>query len=194
MKGLLVSALLLTSVTVVSAKDYKIDDSHTRIEFKVRHLGISSVAGQFNKFGGSFSYDPAKPEAAKAEAVVDVTSISTANTKRDEHLRSPDFFDTPKWAEMKFLSKKVEPIGDGKMKVTGDLTMRGVTKEVVLDAEFNGNATDPWGNERAAFTATGKINRKDFGLTWSKLTEAGGLVVGDEVQITLEVEGIATKG
>jgi polyisoprenoid-binding protein YceI len=172
------------------ATDYSIDSSHSSIGFKVKHLAISSVPGTFSEFKGTFSYDPANVAASKAEAEITVKSIDTSDAKRDDHLRAADFFDAPKYPTITFKSKKVEGVSASDFKAHGDLTIHGVTKPVVLDVTYGGSAVDPWGKERAAFVATTKINRKDFGLTWSKTLETGSLVVGDEVSITLEIEGI----
>lgn len=172
------------------ATDYKIDASHSSVVFRVKHLAISYVPGRFTDLSGTFSFDPKNVAASKATASIPVPSINTADTKRDEHLKGPDFFDAAKYNEMTFATTSIEPVNAESFKANGNLTIRGVTKPVVLDVTFGGTAKDPWGNERAAFTATTKINRKDFGLTWSKAIETGALVVGDDVSITLEIEGI----
>ena len=129
-------------------------------------------------------------ETTLREAHLSVASINTADSKRDEHLKSPEFLDAAKYQDLTFVTTSVEPVSADVFKAHGDLTIRGVTKPVTLDVTFGGAAKDPWGNERAAFSASTKINRKDFGLTWSKAIETGALVVGDEVAITLEIEGI----
>lgn len=175
---------------VAWAADYAIDSSHSSIGFKVKHLAISSVPGTFSEFKGTFSYDPKNVAASKAEAHIVVKSIDTSDAKRDDHLRAADFFDESKYPTITFKSQKVEGVSESEFKAHGDLTIHGVTKPVVLDVTYGGSAVDPWGKERAAFVATTKINRKDFGLTWSKTLETGSLVVGDEVSITLEIEGI----
>lgn len=172
------------------ATTYEIDPSHSTVGFKVKHLAISSVFGKFANFKGDFTFDPKAPDKAKAAAVINVGSINTEEKKRDDHLRSNDFFDAAKFPEMKFTTKEIKEVNGESFKVLGELTIRDVTKPVVLDVTYQGSATDPWGKERAAFTATTKINRRDFGLTWSKVLETGALVVGDEVTIQIEVEGI----
>jgi polyisoprenoid-binding protein YceI len=184
-------ALASASLFAVSAQaaDYKIDPSHSEVGFKVRHLAISNVSGAFSSFTGTFSYDPKNVKAASAVAEITVKSINTNDTKRDDHLRAPDFFETERFPTMKFVSKSAESTGENTFKVNGDLTIKGVTKPVVLDVTYEGAAKDPWGKEKAGFTATTKIDRKEFGLTWSKVLETGGLVVGDDVTITLQVEG-----
>lgn len=172
------------------AADYQIDPSHSSVVFKVKHLAISSVPGRFGDVSGKFSFDPANVGASTAEARISAGSINTMDTKRDDHLRAGDFLDVTKFPAITFKSTKIEKVSDTEFKAIGDLTLHGVTKTVTLDVEYGGAAKDPWGKERAAFEAKTKINRKDFGLTWNKALETGGLVVGDEVQIALEVEGV----
>ncbi len=188
-----VAAIGILTAGVAFAEHYQLDTAHTQILFKVKHLGISTVTGQFNEFSGFFNVDPNDLGTLQASATINSASVDTANGDRDNHLRSPDFFDAEKYPEIKFVSKKAETFDGGKLKVHGDLTIHGITKTVVLEGEFGGALMGPMGNPRAAFTAAGKINRKDFGLTWNKLLEAGGLVVGEEVRIELEVEGIAMR-
>jgi polyisoprenoid-binding protein YceI len=187
-----VLGMVVTSLMAVNAwaVDYKIDPSHSSVGFKVKHLAISSVPGAFGEFKGSFSFDPANISASKAEAEIETTSISTRDAKRDDHLRGGDFLDAQKFPSIGFKSSKIEKVSDTEFKAYGDLTIRGVTKPVVLEVTYGGAAKDPWGNERAAFVAKTKINRKDFGLTWSKTVETGALLVGEDVDITLEVEGV----
>ncbi|HLG19202.1 MAG TPA: YceI family protein [Bdellovibrionota bacterium] len=159
----------------------------------MRHL-IGKVHGNFQKFSGKFEFEPGKPAKWKAEATIDVASINTNVEKRDQHLRSKDFFDVENkehldYATMKFVSTKVTEVKENKAKLHGNLSIHGITKPVVLDLDIGGEATDPWGNKKAAFSAATTINRKDFGLTWNQTLEAGGVLVGDDVEITLEVEG-----
>lgn len=175
------------------AADYTIDTDHSTIGFKIRHLGISNVKGQLLKFNGTFSYDPSKVVASSTEAKIEATSIDTDNKKRDDHLRSPEFLDDKKFPLIEFKSKEIQEVTKDGFNVLGDLTIHGITKPVTLAVVNGGVVQDPWGNERAAFTATTKINRKDFGLTWNKVLESGGLVVGEDVQVELEVEGIKKK-
>ena len=172
------------------AADYVIDGSHSSVVFKVKHLAISSVPGRFGDVSGTFSFDPANVEGSKAEAAIKASSINTMDAKRDDHLKGADFLDASKFPTIQFKTTKVEKVSDTAFNALGDLTIHGVTKPVVLNVTFGGAAKDPWGKERAAFEAKTTINRKDFGLTWSKVIESGALVVGDEVQITLEVEGV----
>jgi polyisoprenoid-binding protein YceI len=185
--GLLIAGFAL-------AGNYELDPAHTKILFQVKHLGISTVTGQFTEFSGSFELDPDDLSSLKAKANIKAASVDTANAGRDKHLRSPDFFDAEKYPEIKFVSTKAEQVGEDQLKVHGELTIHGITKPVVLEGKFGGAIKDPWGNQRAAFTATGKINRKDFGLTWSQMLETGGLVVGEEVTIILEVTGVVDAG
>ncbi len=189
-KKLLVTALfLLAFSTAAHADTYQIDAEHTAVTFKIRHL-ISYTQGSFNEFSGSFDYDPAKPEASKVTATVKAASIDTNVEPRDKHLRSADFFDVEKFPTLEFKSTKFESISPEKAKLEGLLTIHGVEKPVVFDVDVHGVAKDAWGNVRSAFTATTEINRKDFGLSWNKAVETGGVMVGEEVKITLEVEGI----
>ena len=182
-------AMLISPLgSIAWANDYVIDQSHSSISFKVRHL-VGKVRGDFNKFEGTFAYKAGKPKAWKTEAVIDVRSIDTNNENRDKHLRGKDFFFVEKFSKMTFKSKEITDLDDDEAKLHGTLTIRGVTKPVVLDLEIGGTGTDPYGNQKAAFTATTKINRKDFGLTWNEALETGGLLVGEEIEIILEIEG-----
>ena len=189
-KFLKLAAIILISSTSSLAADYKIDPDHTKISFKVRHLGISWVAGSFSKVDGAFSFDEKKISVSKARVEVEVDSIDTQNKKRDDHLKGEEFFASDKFSTISFASKEIKDVSGNKFTVVGDLTMHGVVKSVELAAEFTGAAKDPWGNERVAFTAEAALNRKDFGLQWSKVIETGALVVGEEVKISIEVEGI----
>ena len=171
------------------AAEWAIDAGHSSAQFKVRHLMVSTVTGSLGKVTGAIQYDPADPTKSSVEANIDTTTITTAHEARDNHLKSPDFFDVAKFPAITFKSKKVEKSGDGRLKVTGDLTMKGVTKEVALDVE--GPMTPVavgGGNLASGLTATTKINRQDFGVSWSKTMDGGGLVVSDEVTITIDLE------
>ena len=190
---LMLAVILLISASSVLAADYKIDPDHSKIGFKVRHLGISWVPGIFSKVDGTFSYDEKNIAASKAEAKIEVSSVDTQNKKRDDHLRTDEFFAAEKFPSITFVTKEIKNLEGSKFTAVGDLTMHGVTKSVELAAEFTGAAKDPWGNERAAFAAETKVNRKDFGLQWSKVLETGALVVGEEVVVSVEVEGIKAK-
>lgn len=176
------------------AATWNIDADHSNVGFKVRHLMVSNVKGSFEKFTGSVDLNDKDITKSKVEVTIDTNSINTNVQKRDEHLRSPDFFDVAKFPTMTFVSKKVAKAGKDKLKVTGDLTLHGVTKEVVLDVDaLSKESKDPWGNMRRGTTATTKINRKDFGLVWNKALETGGVAVGEEVLITLEIEMIKAQ-
>jgi polyisoprenoid-binding protein YceI len=167
---------------------YTIDPAHSTADFKVRHLMISNVRGEFSGISGTVQFDPANPANSKVEAKIDVTTINTREPQRDAHLKSADFFDLEKYPEMTFVSKKVAG-KDGEYTVTGDLTIHGVTKEVKLEVEGPGpEIKDPWGNLKSGASAKTKINRKDFGLMWNVALETGGVLVGEEIQITLELE------
>jgi polyisoprenoid-binding protein YceI len=168
---------------------WQIDPAHSAAHFSVRHLMISNVRGEFSKVSGSAVLDPSDPTKSTVEVSIDTTSIDTRELQRDEHLRSADFFDVANHPAITFRSKKIAPAGPERFKVTGDLTIRGVTREVTFDLEGpTPPIKDPWGNVRAGVTASAKINRKDFGLVWNALTETGGVVVGDQVSITFDAE------
>jgi len=186
------STLALAVITVpaiAGASTWAIDPAHSSAQFAVRHLMVSTVRGQLGKVTGTVNIDDSDPTHSTAEATIDANGIDTREAKRDEHLRSPDFLDTAKYPTMTFKSKKVERVSDGKYKVTGDLTMRGVTHEVVLDVE--GSPTpmkDPMGNTKLGGVAKTTLNRQDFGINWSKSLDGGGLVVGNDVDVIIDVE------
>lgn len=182
-----VSLFLLTQP--VFAANYKIDADHTTVSFQIKHL-LSKVTGRFNQFSGSFVYEPGQPQMWKADLTIQATSIDTNVAARDKHLRSADFFDVEKFQTIQFESTGVEDASESGFKLQGNLTIHGVTKPVVLDVEILGVAKDPWKNTIASFTAMTKINRKDFGLTWNQAVETGGVLVGEEVTINLEVAGL----
>lgn len=185
------AALILFAVPLRAAT-YKIDPEHSSVSFRVRHL-VGHVTGQFDKFEGSFDYEPAKPAAWKAQAVIDAASIDTKTAARDKHLRSSDFFDVEKFPKLTFVSIKVTGLKGGHAKLLGKLTILETTKPIALDLEIGGLAKGQSGEERAAFSAKGRINRKDFGLTWNDTVETGGVLVGDDVDIAIEVEGVRQK-
>ena len=186
---------IAASAPLASADQWQIDPSHTGVEFSVRHMMISDVKGQFEKVSGTISSNGTDPTSAQIDATIDANSIDTRVAKRDAHLKSPDFLDVAKYPTITFKSKKVEAAGPGKWKVTGDLTLHGVTKEVVLDVTGpSSTIKDPMGNMRAGAEATTKISRKDFGLTWNKALETGGVMVGDEIAITIDVEAVKKAG
>ncbi len=171
------------------ATTYAIDQDHTTVSFRIRHL-LAYVRGTFNQVEGSVEYVPGAPDQWKAEAVIQAASIDTRVEKRDNHLRSPDFFDAQRYPTMTFTSTEVTNVTPTSARLHGLLTIHGVQRPVVLDLVIHGEAKDPWGNVRSAFTATTMINRKDFGLNWNEVLETGQVLVGEEVEITLEVEGI----
>lgn len=182
-----------TAVTAASQNtqpiQWQIDPAHSAAHFSVRHLMISNVRGEFTKLGGSALINPADPAKSSVEITIEAASVNTREPQRDEHLRSADFFDAAKYPALTFRSKRIEALGADNFKLTGDLTIHGVTKEVTFDVEGpTASVKDPWGNVRAGVMASAKINRKDFGLGWNALTEAGGMVVGEEVKITIEAE------
>eukprot|EP01029_Cantina_marsupialis_P032477 TRINITY_DN9925_c0_g2_i1.p1 TRINITY_DN9925_c0_g2~~TRINITY_DN9925_c0_g2_i1.p1 ORF type:complete len:188 (-),score=38.23 TRINITY_DN9925_c0_g2_i1:295-858(-) len=168
------------------AGTYNVDASHSHVGFKVKHLMISTVRGNFDNFSGSFEYDEKTGKIKSVEGTAVVDSINTDNEKRDGHLKSADFFDAANHPNLTFTVDKIE--GE---KAYGKLTMRGVTKDVVFEIEKTGEVTDPWGNKRVGLEIEGEVNRKDFGLNWNKALEAGGVMVSEEVKINVELEGIA---
>lgn len=182
-----------TSATAPSASTlagkWNIDPAHTAAHFSVRHLMISNVRGEFTKVSGTAQFDPANLSKSSVEITIDATSLNTREPQRDDHLRSPDFLDVAKHPAITFRSTDLHEIDPQNFELTGDLTIHGVTKEVTLDVEGPTEIIkDPWGNTRVGFTGKVKINRKDFGLVWNAVTEAGGVVVGDEVKIDIEAE------
>ena len=181
--------LILATPVFTFAATWEMDPAHSNFQFKIRHLTVSNVKGDFNKFRGLVMIDDQKITQLKAEISIDAASVNTGHGQRDEHLRGPDFFDVTRYPAITFVSKKVIKAEPGRLKVVGDLTLHGVTREITVDVEGpTPEVKDPWGNFRRGATATAKINRRDFGLTWNKVLDAGGLVVGDEVNIYVEVE------
>jgi len=170
-----------------------IDPTHTEIAFKIKHLMISNVKGLFSEFSGQVLTDGEDFSTAEISFQLNPATISTGAADRDGHLKSPDFFDVENFKEITFTSGKLSAAGDDEFKLSGNLTIKGVSKPVSLDVEFGGLMTDPWGNEKAGFTINGKINRKDFGLTWNAALEAGGMLVGEEVRISCDVELLKQK-
>lgn len=183
-------ALFALSTAVFGQGTYTIDPAHSSAQFSIRHLMVSNVKGTFTGLKGTIVFDPNKLGASKVEATADATSINTQEPKRDAHLKSPDFFDVEKYPQLVFTSKQFYREG-GKIKVKGDLTLHGVTKEVVFDVEGpSAEVKTPMGT-RVGATVTGTVNRKDWGLNWNRAIETGGVVVGEDVKITVEIE--ATK-
>lgn len=185
----LATLLLLASPAYAHDSEWKIDTAHTATQFSIRHMMISNVRGEFGTTTGSVQFDGKDPTKAKVEATIEIGSINTREPKRDEHLKSAEFLDAAQYPTMKFVSKKIEKAGKAKYKMTGDLTLHGVTKEVVHDVEgLTAVVKDPRGNEKVGASATAKINRKDFGVSYNAVLETGGVMVGDEVSITIDVE------
>lgn len=172
---------------------WDIDPAHSSAEFAVKHLMIATVTGRFKGLAGTLHLDPEAPGRASVEATVDVASVDTAAPQRDDHLRSADFFDAANHPRMTFRSTRVELTGPDQAAIAGDLTIRGTTQPVVLNATFDGSATDPWGNARLAFTGETTLNRRDFGLTWNQALETGGVLVGDKVRVTLRIAAVRRK-
>jgi len=171
---------------------WNIDPSHSGVHFSVRHMVISKVRGSFDRFSGFIELDEANPGAPKVSVRIEAASIDTRESKRDEHLRSADFLDVEKHPAITFESTRVEAVSGDRLRTTGDLTIHGVKREVVLDTERLGSAKEPWGNQRIAFQGETTINRKDFGLGWNQVLEAGGVLVGEKVEISLDVQAVRT--
>lgn len=189
-----VLAVLLAALPGLSqAAQYTIDKEHSSVSFKIRHFA-SRVQGSFTNFGGMFSFDEKNPENSSVDAVIRANSINTRNAMRDKHLRAPDFFDAEKHPTITFKSSKVTPGAEkGRYKVDGVLSMHGVDKPLTLDVEYAGEANDMKGNAHAGFSATGMLNRKDFGIVYNKVLDAGGMMLGDDVSISIEVEALKAK-
>ena len=167
---------------------WSLDTSHSEITFAVKHMMISTVRGKFNSFSGTIDFNESNPALSTVDVSVDLSSIDTRDQKRDGHLTSPDFFDVANHPTMTFKSNSVKVLGDNRASLTGDLTIRGVTKPLTLDVVYNGQAKSPWGTTSAGFSASGKINRKDYGLAWNVALETGGVLVGEDIAITIEAE------
>ena len=172
----------------MSTERWEIDSSHSSLHFSVRHLVIAKVRGTFARWSGTVQVPDGDFSKATVAVTIDASSIETGVADRDGHLKSPDFFDAAQYPELRFVGTRVQPRSGDEIYVIGDLTIRGITREVVLRVEQHGQAKDPWGNVRAAFSAKTTIDRKDFGLTWNQALETGGFVVGDEIKISLDLE------
>ena len=173
---------------VPAATTWQVDSTHSHAEFAVRHLMISTVKGRFAEITGTLTGDEDDPESASIDLTIPVAGIDTHEAQRDAHLRSADFFEAEKYPALRFRSARIARAGNGKFTVTGDLTIRDVTKPITLTIESGGRVRDPWGGERIGFSTSTKINRKDFGLRWNQALETGGVLVGDEVKISVELE------
>ncbi|MBX6351901.1 MAG: polyisoprenoid-binding protein [Thermoflavifilum sp.] len=174
----------------MAKEKWVLDATHSNVDFTVRHMMIATVRGAFHKFDANIVADPEDLTTAEIEFTVDVASVDTRNEDRDNHLRSADFFDAEHYPQMTFKATRIVRTGDGEYDMTGDLTIRGVTKPVTLHVVYGGGGKDPWGNQRVGFTVTGKVNRKDFGLTWNVALETGGVLVSDEVQIHIDLQAV----
>jgi len=184
-------AAALSLPAVAGTSTWKIDPAHSSAQFSVKHLAISTVRGAFSKVTGTLQLDETDITKSSVEVSIDVSTVDTREPDRDKDLKTEKFFDVAKYPTMTFKSTKVEQVAPGKLKITGDFTLHGVTKQVVLDVDGpTPPVKDPWGNQRAAVTATGKVNRQDYGVKWNATMDNGGVVVGDDVAITLDVEMI----
>lgn len=173
---------------------WKIDSAHSHIQFSVRHMMISKVRGEFGDFSGSINFDENDPEASTVHVEIDAASIDTSVEDRDNHLRSEDFLSVEEYPTITFDSKRVKVTGDQTARLVGDLTIRGRSREVALDVKLQGIAKSPWGNYSAGFSASGSFNRKDWGLEWNQALETGGVLVGDKIEVDIEVELVKEEG
>jgi len=183
------TATIETTPGATTKTTWKLDPSHTLVEFSAKHLMITTVKGRITDVEGTIVMDEKNPRNSSVEATLKAVSIDTRTEQRDQHLRSADFLNAELFPEIKFRSTKVEGDKDS-FKLTGDLTIRDVTRPITLDIQFEGQQRDPWGGERIGFSGSGKIDRRDFGLTWNQALETGGVVVGNDVKINLEVEAV----
>lgn len=174
----------------MALSNWKIDSAHSSVEFSVRHMMIAKVKGSFHSFDANITADPEDLTTASIEFTVDVSSVDTRNSDRDAHLRSPDFFDADHHPKITFKAVSIQKTGDNEYAVTGDLTIRGVTHPETFKVVYEGGGKDPWGNEKAGFSVEGKINRTKYGLVWNAALETGGVLVGEDVNITLEIEAV----
>lgn len=175
--------------TTANKTSWKLDPSHTTVEFSAKHLMITTVKGRIADVAGTIVIDEQNPQNSSVEATLNAASLDTRTDQRDQHLRSADFLDVEKYPEIRFRSTRIQGSKES-FKLIGDLTIRDVTKPVTLDVEFEGRTRDPWGGERVGFSASGKIDRREFGLTWNQALEAGGVVVGNDVKISLEAQAV----
>lgn len=183
-----IGAALLVNTASAETTEWALDGSHSRVGFSVSHLVVSSVSGRFKQVSGKVALDEANLTESRVDVTINADSIDTDDAKRDEHLRSQDFFDTKKFPTLKFISTNINRVGGKKFKLKGDLTMHGVVRETTLDAVISDPIKNPWGKFVRAVKVTGKLKRSDFGLTWNKTLDAGGVVVGDEVTLDIQIE------
>jgi polyisoprenoid-binding protein YceI len=172
---------------------WQIDAAHSDIGFAVKHMMISTVKGRFTDVSGTVAFDEADAAGSSVDVTINAASVDTRQEQRDTHLRSADFFDVENYPALTFRSRRVESVGSGEFRVVGDLTIRGATREVTLEVADEGRGQDPWGKERAGFSARTVIDRRDFGLTWNAALEAGGILVGNDVKISLEVQAVKAE-
>lgn len=192
MKTTLTLALTLAASAAFSQDVYNVDKVHSEVAFRVRHF-VSKVSGRFDDFSGTITIVPGKPAASSVEFAIKTASINTANTGRDNHLRSADFFDAEKNPEITFKSTKIAPVDADTFNVTGIFTMHGTAKELTIPVDFGGTVTDSRGTEKAGFSLTTKLNRKDYGIVWNQTLDSGGMMLGDEVEITVNIEANKRK-
>ncbi|MFQ5931318.1 MAG: YceI family protein [Nitrospiraceae bacterium] len=191
----LIAITMLALPSIATAETWAIDPVHSIAGFSARHMMIANVHGTFEKTAGTIRYVPGDLKSAQVDIIIETASLNTRNAKRDNHLRSPDFLDAPNFPQITFKSKRVENVSDGSFDLVGDLTIRGTTKEVVLKVKGPSPVIkDPWGNRRFGASASATINRMDYGVNWNSVLETGGVVVGPEVQITIELEAVEKKG
>jgi polyisoprenoid-binding protein YceI len=176
------------ATATLAGTTWAVDAAHSNVEFAVKHMMLATVKGRFAQVAGEVTFGSDDFASAQVKVAVDVASIDTRTQQRDEHLRSPDFFDVANYPELTYEGGRVERTGEDSYRVAGDLTIRGITREVVLHATFEGQGADPWGGTRMAFHATGSLDRREFGLTWNQALETGGILVGDEVKLSIDVE------
>lgn len=179
-----------TQIPETKSSTWEFDPAHTTVEFAVRHLMVATVTGRFRSVRGRIDLDEASVESSHVEAEMDAASVDTGVEDRDNHLRSADFFDVANFPTLSFRSTRIDPDGAEAGRIHGDLTIRGVTRPVTLDVEFLGEIKDPWGKRRRGFRATTTLNRKDFGVNWNQVLDSGGVVVGDKVKVTLNIEAV----
>lgn len=183
------TAAVQTAPATGAKTQWKLDPTHTAVEFSAKHLMITTVKGRITDVDGIITIDERNPGNSSVSATLKATSLDTRTEQRDQHLRSGDFLDVEKYPEIKFRSTRIEGDKDS-FKLTGDLTIRDVTRPITLDVKFEGQTKDPWGGERVGFSGSGKIDRRDFGLTWNQVLEAGGLTVGNDIKISIEAEAV----
>jgi len=192
LRGAAVAAALALASPAFAADTYQFDKAHTTVGFQIRHI-FTMLGGRFQDFSGTIKVDRAKPETSAVEFTIQAASILTNDAKRDEHLKSPDFFDVAKHPTITFKSTSVKPAGNNVYQVTGDFTMRGVTKSISIPVTFLGEGKDPWGNEKMGFETSTTLSRKDYGISWNKTLDQGGVLIGEEVKVQVSVEANKAK-